>query len=104
MIESFSRTLDLLKFTRRAGFFTTLWITVYATTWSLGFPAEAMQIGYSASEVAMIIGAVMAPISMLQGFVINAYYSKGTHNVIPNAQHKVHSPSSDNGIGSSRGV
>lgn len=86
MLESFSRTLDLLKFTRRLGFFVTLWITITATRWSLSFPAEAVAIGYTASEVAMIIGAVMAPISMLQGFVINAYYSKGTHNAPPYKQ------------------
>lgn len=82
MIDSISRNLDLLKVTRRLGFFVTLGITVYATKWSLSFPVEAIKLGYSASEVAMVIGAVMAPISMLQGFVISAYYSKGTQNAV----------------------
>ena len=54
MIEKLSVNLDLLKVTRRLGFFTTLWVTVYATKWSLAFPAEAIVLGYSASEVAMI--------------------------------------------------
>ena len=102
MIESFSRSLDLLKITRRVGFYTTLWITVYATRWSLGFPAEAVELGYSASEVAMIIGAVMAPLTVLQGFVINAYYSKGTNNAIYYAQPKVPSTTADSNDNGSR--
>ena len=80
MIESISSALDLLKVTRRVGFFVTLGITVYAALWSLDFPAEAAALGYSATEVAMIIGSIMAPITALQGFVIGAYYSKGTKN------------------------
>lgn len=80
MIESFSRALDQLKATRRIGYFVTLGITIYAVRWSFGFPAEAAALGYSAADVALVIAAVMAPVTALQGYVIGSYYSKGTHN------------------------
>lgn len=84
MIDSLSQALDKLKVTRRLGYLITLYITVYATNWSLDFPVEAIGLGYSAGEVAMVVGAVMAPVTLLQGYVINSYNSKGTHNVSHN--------------------
>lgn len=82
VIAKIAEALDTLKFTRRFGFFATIFVTLQATYWSFQFPYDALEKGLAAGEVALILGAVMGPITMLQGFVINAYFNRGTQNVI----------------------
>lgn len=55
---------------RRTVLFTTLWTTVEAFKWGAAYAASSK---LSGSDTAMIIAAVTAPITILQGFTFRWY-------------------------------
>lgn len=52
----------------------TLWLTYHSYQWAATFAEESTRTGV---EVAMVIAAVIAPISLLQGYVFKAYIGNG---------------------------
>lgn len=51
----------------------TLWMTYQAYQWAGSFAALSLMSG---TDTAMVIAAVIAPVSVLQGYVFKAYVSK----------------------------
>lgn len=74
-VHAVSESLEKLRVTRRIGYFFTLWITYHAFEWATSYAENALAGDVSALEVAAILGAVLAPITALQGAVINFYHN-----------------------------
>lgn len=47
-----------------------MWLTTYVILWATGFATTSLRPG---AEIAMMIGALLAPIATLQGFVFKFY-------------------------------
>lgn len=51
-----------------------LWGTWSITRWAMGFAAAMAAMKVSGLEIAAIIGAVIGPYSMLQGYALKVYF------------------------------
>lgn len=70
MIDRFWSWVDNRSIVRRIVLFAMLWMTWSAFTWAAMFAATSDKSG---TDVAAIIAAVTAPISLLQGYVFQVY-------------------------------
>lgn len=69
-IERFWNWIDSRSIVRRIVLFVTLWMTWEAFQWAAGFAQSSTKAGI---DIAAIIAAVTAPISVLQGYVFKVY-------------------------------
>lgn len=70
MITKFWDWVDHRSVVRRVVLFVTLWMTWAAFHWAATFAATSDKLGI---DIAAIIAAVTAPISVLQGYVFRVY-------------------------------
>jgi hypothetical protein len=73
MINPLDYVFDLIdkrSIIRRGVLGTTLWMTWKSFTWAAAYAIDSARPG---ADVAMIIAAVLAPISLLQGHAFRAY-------------------------------
>lgn len=68
--NTFWNFLDSRYIIRRMVLFITIWMSYISYLWAASFAATCMKDG---TEIALIIGAVLVPISALQGFAFKLY-------------------------------
>jgi hypothetical protein len=69
-MSAFWDWIDNRLIVRRAMTIGTFVMTMYVISWAMDFAATSSRVG---SDVAMIIGAIMAPLSALMGYLFGAY-------------------------------
>lgn len=69
-VERFWIWIDQRSIVRRIVLFITLWMTWAAFQWAASFAVTSAKAGI---DIAAIIAAVTAPISVLQGYVFKVY-------------------------------
>ena len=70
-IDNIEYVFDKLKVTRRISVFFTLWLTYYTVIAMIDL---AGKIDAASLEVAAIIGALTAPVTALQGFILKFHH------------------------------
>lgn len=72
IIESVANALDRLKVSRRLALYFTLWLTHYSVTECISMVRNS---DLSGSDLGLVIGAIMVPVSGLQGAAIKFYHT-----------------------------
>jgi hypothetical protein len=73
VVTCIAESLNELKFTRRFGFFFTLWITWISLDYSFKLVTLALTTNTPSLELAAIIAAILVPVTGLQGAVLKFY-------------------------------